>query len=67
MDGLLLLAVEALVIGISVWVIVTEVKTAEEIGRILDAPPKPRKARFADLQQNQPEEARRPSRPGPRR
>lgn len=49
MDGLLLLAAEILIIGISVWVVTTELKSPEEIGRMLDPPPKVRKRRFARL------------------
>jgi hypothetical protein len=50
MDGLLLLAAEILIIGISVWVVVTETKSPEEISRRLDLAPKPpRKPRFPEL------------------
>jgi hypothetical protein len=49
MEGLLLLAAEILIIGIAAWVVATEVKTPEEIRRMLEPPPKVRKARFPEL------------------
>ena len=67
MDGLLLLAAEILIIGVSAWVVMTEAKTPEEITRILDAPPKPHKERFRELKALAARPSPRPGRPGARR
>ena len=67
MDSLLVLGAEIMIIGICVWVVVTETKSAAEISRMLDMPSKPKKARFPELAAAAPAPpSSRPSRPGRR-